>query len=48
MPVDIGRVWCGPLRPAATIVVQEAVDDVRKGGRILKDSVPGSACSDTG
>ena len=46
MPGDLGRIRRGIPSPAAPPDILEAVDDGRKGGRILRDGVSGSAWSD--
>ena len=45
---DIGGVRRGPPRPAVTIDILEAANDGCKCGRVLQDSVTGSARGDTG
>ena len=48
MPGDLGRVRRGPPITADPPDILEAVDDGRKGGRILRDGVSGRARSSPG
>ena len=45
---DLGRVRRGTPIPSAPSDILEEVDDISTGGRILRDSVSGSAWSDIG
>ena len=47
MPGDIGRLQCGPPSMSDPPDILEVVDNGGKGGRLLRDGVPGSAWRDT-